>query len=397
MAAFHGLRSVRRPRPRRPRPPAAGHPRRVAGGRHRAGGGAQPGRQRGGAEALRPGAPGDRRGLPDGPFTRRPVPRERPHRLLAGVPHARGSRFFADTPPATADSEHVARLRRAGLVFFGRTSTCELGLSLTCEPQLYGPTRNPWDPTRISGGSSGGAAAAVGRPHPAHGARQRRFRLHPGPGGLLRRGRAQAHPRPQHLRAHLRRGAGRPLDRARGDPDRARLRRAARRDRGPGAGRPLRRAAARPPLPPGSGARPGALRIAWTARTPNARRVERESLAALADAVKLCADLGHRVEEADPEVDGAAIVPTFLTCHRQHRGERPASTDGGPEAARGRGGARDMADRPAGGEHHRRRLRAGHPDRPPARPPDGRLSRAPRRALDPRPGPPGASSSAGST
>src|SRR5439155_27094530 len=66
-----------------------------------------------------------------------------------------------DAPPATADSEHVARLKRAGLVIFGRTNTCELGLSLTCEPRLHGPTRNPWDPTRISGGSSGGAAAAV--------------------------------------------------------------------------------------------------------------------------------------------------------------------------------------------------------------------------------------------
>src|SRR5262249_56781797 len=81
---------------------------------------------------------------------------------LAGVPMTRGSRFFADSPPAAADSEHVTRLKRAGLVFFGRTNSCELGLSLTCEPQLYGPTRTPWDLTRISGGSSGGAAAAVG-------------------------------------------------------------------------------------------------------------------------------------------------------------------------------------------------------------------------------------------
>jgi Asp-tRNA(Asn)/Glu-tRNA(Gln) amidotransferase A subunit family amidase len=81
---------------------------------------------------------------------------------LAGVRTTRGSRFFADTPPATADSEHVRRLKQAGLVIFGRTNTCELGLSLTCEPQLYGPTRSPWDLSRISGGSSGGAAAAVG-------------------------------------------------------------------------------------------------------------------------------------------------------------------------------------------------------------------------------------------
>jgi amidase len=56
----------------------------------------------------------------------------------------------------------VRRLKRAGLVIFGRTNSCELGLSLSCEPALYGPTKSPWDTTRISGGSSGGAAAAVG-------------------------------------------------------------------------------------------------------------------------------------------------------------------------------------------------------------------------------------------
>jgi len=101
-------------------------------------------------------------GLPDGPFTGVPFLLKDLTASLAGVPTTRGSRFFADSPPAAADSEHVRRLKRAGLVIFGRTNTCELGLSLTCEPALHGPTRNPWDTTRISGGSSGGAAAAVG-------------------------------------------------------------------------------------------------------------------------------------------------------------------------------------------------------------------------------------------
>src|SRR5215467_12662408 len=101
-------------------------------------------------------------GLPDGPFTGVPYLMKDLGASIAGVPMTRGSRFFADTPPATIDSEHVIRLKRAGLVIFGRTNSCELGLSLTCEPQLHGPTKNPWDPSRISGGSSGGAAAAVG-------------------------------------------------------------------------------------------------------------------------------------------------------------------------------------------------------------------------------------------
>ncbi|HEV8439233.1 MAG TPA: amidase, partial [Methylomirabilota bacterium] len=101
-------------------------------------------------------------GLPDGPFRGVPFLMKDLTASIGGVRMTRGSRFFADAPPPAADSEHVRRLKQAGLVIFGRTNTCELGLSLTCEPQLYGPTRNPWDPSRISGGSSGGAAAAVG-------------------------------------------------------------------------------------------------------------------------------------------------------------------------------------------------------------------------------------------
>src|SRR5881628_2964396 len=101
-------------------------------------------------------------GLPDGPFRGVPFLLKDLTAVVAGLTMTRGSRFFADSPPAAVDSEHVKRLKRAGLVFFGRTNSCELGLSLTCEPQLFGPTRTPWDLTRISGGSSGGAAAAVG-------------------------------------------------------------------------------------------------------------------------------------------------------------------------------------------------------------------------------------------
>src|SRR4029077_11813574 len=101
-------------------------------------------------------------GLPDGPFRGVPFLLKDLGAPLTGVTMTRGSRFFADTPPSTFDSENVARLKRAGLVIFGRTNSCEVGLSLTCEPGLSGPPRTPWAPTRISSGSSGGAAAAVG-------------------------------------------------------------------------------------------------------------------------------------------------------------------------------------------------------------------------------------------
>src|SRR5688572_25106142 len=62
-------------------------------------------------------------GLPDGPLRGVPYLLKDLTASLAGVRTMRGSRFFANTPPAAADSEHVARLKRAGLVIFGRTST----------------------------------------------------------------------------------------------------------------------------------------------------------------------------------------------------------------------------------------------------------------------------------
>jgi amidase len=62
---------------------------------------------------------------------------------------------------AQHDSTVAARLRAAGFVFVGRSHTPELGLIPTTEPIAYGPTRNPWDVTKIPGGSSGGSGAAV--------------------------------------------------------------------------------------------------------------------------------------------------------------------------------------------------------------------------------------------
>ncbi len=100
-------------------------------------------------------------GLPEGPFRGVPYLVKDLGASIAGEPTTRGSRYFEDVI-GTEDSETVRRLKRAGLVIFGRTNTCELGLSLTCEPQFGGATRNPWNPAHISGGSSGGAAAAVG-------------------------------------------------------------------------------------------------------------------------------------------------------------------------------------------------------------------------------------------
>jgi amidase len=63
---------------------------------------------------------------------------------------------------ADADSELAKRFRAAGFLCVGRTNVPQLLVSATTEPLAYGPTRNPWDTDRSSGGSSGGSGAAVG-------------------------------------------------------------------------------------------------------------------------------------------------------------------------------------------------------------------------------------------
>jgi aspartyl-tRNA(Asn)/glutamyl-tRNA(Gln) amidotransferase subunit A len=79
----------------------------------------------------------------------------------AGMPTTRGSRWYADGPPAEYDDIHVARFRAAGAIPVGKTTTPEFGAwGYTASP-LLGETRNPWHLDRTPGGSSGGTAAAV--------------------------------------------------------------------------------------------------------------------------------------------------------------------------------------------------------------------------------------------
>ena len=79
----------------------------------------------------------------------------------AGFTTGHGSLLYHDRPPATTDSVHVSRLRAAGAVPVGKTTAPEFGtLSLT-RNKATGTTRNPWNPDRTPGGSSGGSAAAV--------------------------------------------------------------------------------------------------------------------------------------------------------------------------------------------------------------------------------------------
>ena len=254
-----------------------------------------------------------RAGLPEGPFTGVPFLLKDLNGWLAGDRVTRGSRYFADTPPATSDSVHVSRLKAAGLVLFGRTNTCEAGLSLTCEPAFYGPTRSPWNTDRISGGSSGGSAAAVGArmlpmAHASDGFGSIRapaaccglVGLKPTRGRNTMAsysGEGLAGCSTEHAVSLTIRDSATLLDATRGI----------------GPGDPYTA-----PMPQRSyasevGANPGRLRIAVSTKTPNDVPVADEYLRALEDTAKLCESLGHHVGQADPVIDAEQVVPAFLT------------------------------------------------------------------------------------
>jgi len=78
----------------------------------------------------------------------------------ARVRSTRGSRAFVDEIPASDDND-VARLGAAGFVMLGKTNTPELAIYPWTEPELFGPTRNPWNTELTPGGSTGGGGAAL--------------------------------------------------------------------------------------------------------------------------------------------------------------------------------------------------------------------------------------------
>ncbi len=80
---------------------------------------------------------------------------------VAGLPTLAGSRINRERLPAARDAAAVRALRRAGAVLVGTLNMHEYAYGFTTENAHYGPTRNPHDPDRVAGGSSGGSAAAV--------------------------------------------------------------------------------------------------------------------------------------------------------------------------------------------------------------------------------------------
>ena len=98
----------------------------------------------------------------DGPFRGVPMVLKDLGPVCAGDPYHAGIKGLKEAACTPAhDSVIVERFRAAGFVIVGKTNTPELGLFPTTEPLAYGPSHNPWDTSRSTGGSSGGSGAAV--------------------------------------------------------------------------------------------------------------------------------------------------------------------------------------------------------------------------------------------
>jgi amidase len=260
-------------------------------------------------DLARDAAEGD---LPDGTFGGVPFLLKDLMAAYAGVPMRSGSRFCNDFVP-DHDSEMVKRFKLAGLIIVGKTNTPEYGLMPVTEPQLFGPSNNPWDLTRTTGGSSGGSAAAVAaRIVPlAHG--------NDG-GGSIRipasccglfgfkptRGRNPLGPdlgeawhglACDHVLTRSVRDSAAILDAT----------------AGPDVGAPYYAVPPSRPFLDEVGADPGKLRVAFTSRPFLGDFVHEDCVKGLEATVKLCSDLGHEVLEAAPEIDGKEFARAFLT------------------------------------------------------------------------------------
>jgi amidase len=99
--------------------------------------------------------PGDER-----PFAGVPIAIKDLFTPVAGLRMAQGSDLLGEFTP-DYDYGQVRRLREAGFVIVGKTQTPEFGITPVTNPRRFGPARNPWDPERTTGGSSGGSAGAV--------------------------------------------------------------------------------------------------------------------------------------------------------------------------------------------------------------------------------------------
>jgi amidase len=234
---------------------------------------------------------------------------------LADLPMTGGSDLFGDFVP-DYDSFAVRRIKDAGFVIVGKTNAPEFGILPVTEPRRFGPTRNPWDPARTPGGSSGGAAAAVaaGMVPVAHGSDGGgSIRIPAACCGLVglkpARGRISRGPE-QGDDFLVTDGA---LCRTAADSA-AMLDLLAGYEAGDATWAP-------PPAEPFStfaGRPPGKLRVAVTSEAPVEAELDPLSARALSDAAELLTSLGHEVEEVDAPWRGTDLLQTFTAVFGTH-------------------------------------------------------------------------------
>jgi amidase len=250
-------------------------------------------------------------GLPDGPLRGVPILLKDLGAHLAGDPvycGIRGVKEAGWTEPG--ESYFAGNVRESGAISVGRTNTPELGLVPTTEPDVFGATRNPWEPGHSPGGSSGGSAAAVAAgivpaAHASDGGGSIRIpAAHCGLVGL----------KPTRGRNSFGPGIG---ERWAGCSCEGFVTRSVRDTallldvtNGPKPGDPY---TAPPPLRPyldEMGADPGRLRIGFMDHAPRDMALDPECRAAVHGAAKLLETLGHQVEHAWPEAieDPMALI-----------------------------------------------------------------------------------------
>jgi len=251
-------------------------------------------------------------GLAEGPFRGVPFLLKDIIEEYAGVPLTMGSRAFRNYVPAQ-DSEMVVRFKKSGLVILGKTNLPELGLLGITEPELHGPTLNPWNTGHTPGGSSGGSAAAVASgmvPLAAGNDGGGSIRIPASCCGLFglkpTRGRNPLGP----VVGELWQGAVVSHVITRSVRDSAAMLDAT---QGQDAGAPYVIPPPEHPYLQEIGRDPGSLKIAFTSASPIGTPVHRECVNAVNEAAKLLVRLGHKVEEAQPEVDGKAVAMSYLT------------------------------------------------------------------------------------
>jgi amidase len=252
--------------------------------------------------------------MPEGPFAGVPFLLKDLLVSYAGVPFTRGCKALKNYIP-DHDSELVIRFKQAGVSILGKTNTPEFGLVAYTEPELHGPTRNPWNPDHTPGGSSGGSAAAVAAgmvPLAGGGDGGGSIRIPASCCGLfgLKPSRGRTPTGPDH--GEYWQGAAIEHVITRSVRDSAAMLDAT---CGADIGAPYIIQRPERPFMDEMKQSPARLKIAFTTRSPLGTPVHTEYVKATLETALLLQKLGHEVEEIEPDIDGNELAQSYLSMY----------------------------------------------------------------------------------